>query len=315
MARGLVRSYYAKPEEFSASKDGCDVRMGPYRFTGDLHEYQHHGRRPMSSGRHPARGDDGSWRPETGNLLFGPHDEHVFAWTPFVPFGKVTGTYKIGDEVHEATGRGYHDHNWTNTDLGHLIDHWWWARGEVGPYTFLAAHIVATKKYGYHEFHWYMLARDGKPIADDGSKMTFTTHGAQIDEHTGKPMPDAISFDYQDGDTRYELTLTRQQTLVDYTWIDFAKGLQKTLLKLIRYPGGYMRFASTTSLKCYQDGQARRAAREHRRVRADLLRARDPRGVVGARRSPQVASSGDSAATRRGVRRARRQPEGVKRHG
>jgi hypothetical protein len=167
----------------------------------------------------------------------------------------VTATYKIGDEVHEATGRGYHDHNWTNTEIGHLVDHWWWARGEVGPYTFIAAHIVATKKYGYTPFHWYMLARDGKPVADDGSKMTFTTHGAEIDEHTGKPMPDAICFDYQDGGTRYELTLTRQKTLVDYTWIDFAKGWQKALLKLIRYPGDYMRFASATKLNCYQDGK------------------------------------------------------------
>ena len=100
-----------------------------------------------------------------------------------------------------------------------------------------------------------MLAHDGKPVADDGSKMTFTTHGAEIDEHTGKPMPDAICFDYQDGDTRYELTLTRQKTLVDYTWIDFAKGWQKALLKLIRYPGGYMRFTAATSLKCYQAGK------------------------------------------------------------
>jgi hypothetical protein len=251
----LVRSYYAKPEEFSASKDGCDVRIGPYRFTGDLHEYRITGGAEELWADIRLEGTTESWRPETGNLLFGRDDEHVFAWTPFVPFGKVTGTYKIGDEVHEATGRGYHDHNWTNTDLGHLIDHWWWARGEVGPYTFIAAHIVATEKYGYTPFHWYMLARDGKPIADDGSKMTFATHGAEIDEHTAKPVPDAISFDYQDDDARYELTLTRQKTLVDYTWIDFAKGWQKAMLKLIRYPGGYMRFAATTSLKVYRAGE------------------------------------------------------------
>ena len=99
-----------------------------------------------------------------------------------------------------------------------------------------------------------MLARDSRLVADDGSKITFTLRGTKIDEHTGKPMPDAICFDYQDGDTRYELTLTRQKTLVDYTWIDFAKGWQKSLLKLLRYPGGYMRFASTTSLNCYQEG-------------------------------------------------------------
>ena len=84
--------------------------------------------------------------------------------------------------------------------------------------------------------------------------MTFTIRGAEVNEVTKEPMPDSISFDYQDGDTRYELTMTRQQTLVAYTWIDFAKGWQKPLLKLIRYPGGYMRFTAATSLKCYQAG-------------------------------------------------------------
>lgn len=251
----IVRMYRAKPEDFSASKDGCDVQIGPYRFTGDLHEYRIVGAADELSVDLKLEGVTESWRPETGHLLFGPNDEYLFGWTPFVPLGKVTGTYKIGDEVHEATGRGYHDHNWTNAELGNLIDHWWWARGEVGPYAFLAAHIVGTEKYGFPPFHYYMLARDGRVIVDDGSKMTFAIHGAEVNEVTKEPIPDAVSFDYQDGDTRYELTMTRKQTLVAYTWIDFAKGWQKPLLKLIRYPGGYMRFTATTSLKCYQAGQ------------------------------------------------------------
>jgi hypothetical protein len=54
--------------------------------------------------------------------------------------------------------------------------------------------------------------------------MTFTTHGAEVNETTGKPMPDEICFDYQDGDTRYELRLKRQKTLMACTWVDLAKG-------------------------------------------------------------------------------------------
>ena len=52
------------------------------------------------------------------------------------------------------------------------------ARGDVGRYTFIMAHLVAAKKYGYTPFHFYMLARDGKVIADDGTKVTFTTSGS-----------------------------------------------------------------------------------------------------------------------------------------
>lgn len=40
-----------------------------------------------------------------------------------------------------------------------------------------------------------------------------------------------------------------------YTWIDFAKGWEKELMKLIRYPGGHMRFLAATSLDCYKAGE------------------------------------------------------------
>jgi len=39
--------------------------------------------------------------------------------------------------------------------------------GQLGPYTFISAYIVAEKKYGYAPFPVFMLARDGKIIADD----------------------------------------------------------------------------------------------------------------------------------------------------
>ena len=126
------------------------MRIGPYRFTGNLHEYTITGAAEDLWAEVKLEGTTESWRPETGHLVFGPESDKFFAWSPFVPFGKVTATYKIGDEVHEATGTGYHDHNWMNIEMSHLLDHWWWARGDVGPYTFVMAHLVAAKKYGLH---------------------------------------------------------------------------------------------------------------------------------------------------------------------
>ena len=123
-----------------------------------------------------------------------------------------------------------------NVEMAHLLDHWWWAKGDVGPYTFIMAHIVAGKKYGYTPFHWFMIARDGKPVADDGTKVVFTRTGSDIDEHTGKPVPQVICFDYHDGDTRYEVTYKRQKTLVTQRMLDFAKGWQRTVGELIRFP-------------------------------------------------------------------------------
>jgi hypothetical protein len=98
--------------------------------------------------------------------------------------------------------------------MAHLIDHWWWAKGQVSPFTFVTAHLVAAKKYGYAPLEWFMLARDGKVIADDSTKVAFGKSGSQTDEHTGKPIPDQMSFGYRDGDTRYLLTYARNKTLV-----------------------------------------------------------------------------------------------------
>ena len=253
--RRMMKYGYFKAEEFSASKDGCDVRIGPYRFTGNLHEYTITGAAEDLWAEVKLEGLTESWRPETGHLLFGPESDKFFAWSPFVPFGKVTATYKIGDEVHQATGTGYHDHNWMNVEMSHLLDHWWWAKGDVGPYTFIMAHLVAGKKYGYTPFHWFMIARDGKPVVDDGTKVVFTTTGSDIDEHTGKPVPQVICFDYRDGDTRYEVTYKRQKTLVTQRMLDFAKGWQRAVGELIRFPGGYLRFSALLDFRRYEGAE------------------------------------------------------------
>jgi hypothetical protein len=211
-------------EEFSASKDGCNLRIGPYRFTGNLREYTITGAAEDVSAEVRLEGTTESWRPETGHVVFGAGGETIFAWTAFVPFGKVTATYRIGSEVHETTGTGYHDHNWINREMGHLIDRWWWAKGQVGPYAFISAHIVAAKKYGYVPFHFFMLARDGVVIADDGAKVTSTHSGSQIDEHTGKPVPDALCLDYRDGDRRYVMTYSRQHKFVSREFLRARTG-------------------------------------------------------------------------------------------
>ncbi len=253
--RRLMKIGKFKPDEFEASKDGCDVRIGKYRFTGNLHEYSITGGAEDIEAEVKLEATTESWRPETGHLIFGPEGEKFLAWLVSVPMGKVTATYKIGSEVHQASGMGYHDHNWMNyayRDMGHLIDHWYWGRGHVGPYSFVTAYLTTTKKYGYTTIPWYMLAHNGKVIADDGTKMTFSKSESEIDEHTGKPIPDKLIFDYRDGSARYALTFTREKTLVSQTLIDLATGAQKVLAELIRYPGGYLRFSSPVSLDHYE---------------------------------------------------------------
>ncbi|MCX6071555.1 MAG: hydroxyneurosporene dehydrogenase, partial [Chloroflexi bacterium] len=171
----LMKYGYFKADEFEASKDGCDVRMGEYRFKGDLHEYSITGKAEDVSAEVKLETLCEPFRPDSGHIVFGTEGRDIFAWTAFVPYGKVTATYRIGDEVHQATGTGYHDHNWMNKEMGHLLDHWWWAKGKVGPYELLSAHLVTSKKYDFAPIQFFMLSRDGKIIVDDSTKVAFTT--------------------------------------------------------------------------------------------------------------------------------------------
>ena len=63
-----------------------------------------------------------------------------------------------------------------------------WARGAAGPYSVIASYITAEKPYGHTELPVFMLARDGKLIADDGDKAVFEELGRYTDTYTGKPV-------------------------------------------------------------------------------------------------------------------------------
>ena len=121
-------------------------------------------------------------------MLFGEQRNLEFSWLPSVPQGRVTVTYSIGDERHETTGTGYHDHNGGNVGMMEIIHDWYWARGQAGPYSVIASYITAHEKYGYAAIPIFMLARDGALIGDNPSQLTFETLGLYIDSATRKPV-------------------------------------------------------------------------------------------------------------------------------
>ena len=71
-----------------------------------------------------------------------------------------------------------------------LMHNWYWARASVGPYTIIASYITATARYGCETQIVYMLAEDGKIIADDDSKVSIESDHVTSDGKTGKPVAD-----------------------------------------------------------------------------------------------------------------------------
>jgi hypothetical protein len=79
---------HVSPDGFSARRDRCDVRLGENTFRGNLHEYDIHFSHDGVTIDIKLTGQVPSWRPTSGYMFFGEHDEHLFAWLAAVPQAK-----------------------------------------------------------------------------------------------------------------------------------------------------------------------------------------------------------------------------------
>jgi hypothetical protein len=88
--RNFEKLLDAGPELFSASKSGCDVRIGMNRFVGNLERYQIRATIEEISVDIELTGDVGAWCPKSGHIYFGVEgQEKLFAWLPSVPSGQL----------------------------------------------------------------------------------------------------------------------------------------------------------------------------------------------------------------------------------
>jgi hypothetical protein len=236
---------------FSASTERCDVRIGSSRFSGDLHTYEINIETEAITASVTLTGEVPAWRPETGHFLF-EGDEHLyFAWLPSVPQGRVEATLTVGDVVTTTTGVGYHDHNWGNVSMMKVINHWYWGRGQAGPYTVIACHLTAEERYGFTELPIFMLARDGQVIADDNAHVSFAGSGQHVDGETGKPVDDLLTYTYADpdADERYVITWQRRETILRDRFLDDVHGLKHLVARLVGFDGAYLRLTGELAVQ------------------------------------------------------------------
>jgi len=251
--RSFVKFLDTNAELFSASKSGCDVRIGSNRFAGDLNRYHIATTIEEITVDIELTGDVPAWRPKSGHLYFGTEGrEKLFAWLPAVPHGPANVRYTIGAEEHRACGSGYHDHNWGDVPMQTLMHNWYWARGSVGPYTVIASYITAAEAYGYDTQIVYMLARDGRIIADDDTRVSFERQRIASDGKTGKPVADVTRYTYQDTDTRYVVSFEREETILQAVLTERAPLLKRTIAKLIGFDGAYHRFTGKITIEKFE---------------------------------------------------------------
>lgn len=132
--------------EFASAADRCDVKVGPFRLTGDLKNYQLRGSADNITLDLNLTSLTAPFRPGTGVVLLGG-PEAYHGWFAAVPTGRAEGTITFYDEKRPFVGTGYHDHTWGNLPLPQFVDRWRTGLGVADRYSVLARDVHLRGKF------------------------------------------------------------------------------------------------------------------------------------------------------------------------
>ncbi len=242
----LSASPFFPPDEFTASKQSCDVKIGPNWVHGDLHTYQLHAEANGMSADLTFTGIVPPWRPLDGKAYFGDR-EHYFGWLPAIPYGTVQGTLTYDGKTHNVTGSGYHDHNWGNLSLPNVIDHWYWGRAQFGDYTVIFVEQTTHRTYGSRKLPVFLLAKGKEILTGDGlpmklKKTNFVKHAG------GREYPTELDFHWELDDKQVHITLRQPEIIEATSLLEMLPTWKRKLLGLFVNPY-YFRFNAEMELK------------------------------------------------------------------
>jgi hypothetical protein len=239
------------PDQFSASKETCDVRLGQNWAKGDLQRYQLHASSEGLAADLTFTGLVPAWRPGAGISYFGDL-EHYFAWLPSIPYGTVEGTLAFDGQTHHVRGSGYHDHNWGNVGMDQVMDHWYWGRAHIGEYSLIYVEMVASREYSYLHMPVFMLAKGDRILTGDGLPLSLQT--ADFKAHpSGRAYPRQVDFHWQKDAETIHLKLREPKLIEAVSLLSTFPAGQRLLFRLFANPY-YFRFNAHLDLSIRLNG-------------------------------------------------------------
>ena len=247
-----------KGKLIDASKEKCDVNIGESSIKyidGKYHLKFSHNDVEYSCVMDPLLP---MWRPGTGYLYFGEEEKNYFAWFVAVPSANAKATLKINGKTYNLEGNGYHDHNWGNIGINNVINHWYWCRGNIGPYTVIACDIISEKKYDYTRVPVMLISKDGV-IIDDNEENTVIER-SKTEQHpiTNKFIDNKLTyFQKTDSNTSYEISFERNSDIMVGNLLELI-GLSKFKICLAKFIGlnpTYIRCIGNVKLTVSKNGQ------------------------------------------------------------
>ncbi len=251
----IKKAHYGKVEEFSASKDSCNVIIGKNYFAGNLKNYKIHFEDDELTIDVKIKRTTESWRPKTGHFIYGNSGKE-FAWLVPVPQGKAEITYSYKGKTYNLYGSCYHDHNFGNANMADVINHWYWARASWGEYSIIAAELISVKQYDSEPIIVFNISKGGKTIIDESEYVKLFRTYPRVHKLGGKPVSDELKFIYEKNSIKYEFTLKREKDLFAVKILDglIQNKFKKQLAELLTgFDGAYYRFSGTANLKVYKN--------------------------------------------------------------
>jgi predicted secreted hydrolase len=233
--------------QFQASKDRCDVRIGPNWVRGDLHRYTLHAESGNVAADLTFTGIAPPWRPGAGVNYYDEAQSRYFAWLPAIPYGEVAGTLTYDGQPHALYGTGYHDHNWGNVGLNEVLSHWYWGRGHLGDYSLIFAQMIATPAYARQALPIFLLAKGDRILAEDARPLTLQT-GDEQTHPSGKTYAGRLDFDWQGSAGQVHLALRQPRLIEAISMLTYLPRWQQALARLFTNPY-YFRFEADLELK------------------------------------------------------------------
>ena len=203
------------PADVHYSKEGCDVHYGPHFISGDLQDY-HIKAEPVNGFGFDVRLHKtvSSWRGDTGFIGMGENDQRYFTWLCACPKGTVDGTITIDGQTRPIHGQGYHDHQWGNIYHSEFLNHWLWARQNIGDYTMLVFDFVLNKEYGYHRIPLaFIQDKDGNILFENTHKVQCTVEEEYLMEATQTKFPKVTHYVFENDGKRVDYRLTVKEEL------------------------------------------------------------------------------------------------------
>lgn len=237
----------AAADEFAAATDDCDVRIGANTFRRTADGYAIHVEIEDTTADFTLRPEVPPWRPASGQVFFGPTEEHYIAWLPMAARGAVTATITTAGSTRRLSGTGYHDHNWGNVAPRKVLDHWYWGRARVGDFTVVTLMFVSHADYDMALLPAVLVAKGDRIVASAVGAEEVGFSSTDVVTHTATGIPVAHQLQYRvtgpDGD---DFTITFRQRR-DVSTLDFGAA------------GAYLRFLGDVTVEHRTEGRVETA--------------------------------------------------------